>query len=70
MTSSATPIIRGFAVTLGLGVLVSMFTAVVVTRTLLRLVIRQPWGRHPSWYGVKVPDADRQPQKKVAEVQP
>jgi len=53
MTSSATPIIRGFAVTLGLGVLVSLFTAVVVTRTLLRLVIRQPWGRHPRWYGVR-----------------
>jgi preprotein translocase subunit SecD len=54
MTSSATPIIRGFAVTLGIGVLISMFTAVVVTRTLLRLVIRQPWGRNPKWYGVKV----------------
>ncbi len=52
MTSSATPIIRGFAVTLGLGVLVSMFTAVVVTRTLLRLVIRQGFGRHPKWYGL------------------
>lgn len=54
MTSSATPIIRGFAVTLGLGVLVSMFTAVVVTRTLLRLTIRTRWGRNPRWYGVKV----------------
>jgi preprotein translocase subunit SecD len=52
MTSSATPIIRGFAVTLGLGVLVSLFTAVVVTRTLLRLTIRQGWGRHAKWYGV------------------
>jgi preprotein translocase subunit SecD len=56
MTSSATPIIRGFAVTLGLGVLVSIFTAVVVTRTLLRLVIRQRWGRNPKWYGVTVPE--------------
>ncbi len=54
VTSSSTPIIRGFAVTLGLGVLVSMFTAVVVTRTLLRVVIRQKWGRNASWYGVKV----------------
>jgi len=54
MTSSATPIIRGFAVTLGLGVLVSLFTAVVVKRTLLRLVIRQGWGRHPRWYGVNM----------------
>ncbi len=53
MTSSATPIIRGFAVTLGLGVLVSLFTAIVVTRTLLRLTIRQSWGRHPRWYGVR-----------------
>ena len=55
LTSSATPIIRGFAVTLGLGVLVSMFTAVVVTRTLLRLVIRTSWGRNAKWYGVAVP---------------
>lgn len=53
LTSSATPIIRGFAVTLGLGVLVSLFTAVVVTRTLLRLAIRQGWGRNPAWYGVR-----------------
>jgi preprotein translocase subunit SecD len=51
-TSSSTPIIRGFAVTLGLGVLVSLFTAVVITRTLLRLTIRQSWGRHPKWYGI------------------
>jgi len=58
MTSSATPIIRGFAITLALGVLVSMFTAVVVTRTLLRLVIRQGWGRHPRWYGLKLEDAE------------
>ncbi len=53
MTSGATPIIRGFAVTLGLGVLVSLFTAVVITRTLLRLTIRQGWGRKLSWYGLR-----------------
>jgi preprotein translocase subunit SecD len=53
LTSGATPIIRGFAVTLGLGVLVSLFTAIVVTRTLLRLTIRQGWGRKLSWYGVR-----------------
>ncbi len=52
MTSGSTPIIRGFAVTLGLGVIVSLFTAVVVTRTLLRLTIRQSWGRNLKWYGV------------------
>ncbi|HEY2003949.1 MAG TPA: protein translocase subunit SecD [Candidatus Saccharimonadia bacterium] len=56
VTSSATPIIRGFAVTLGIGVLISMFTAVVITRTLLRVTIRQRWGRNPKWYGVRVPE--------------
>lgn len=38
--SGSTPIIKGFAVTLGLGVLISMFTAVVISRTWLRLLIR------------------------------
>lgn len=33
-------IVRGFAITLAIGVLVSMFTAIVVTRTFLRLLIR------------------------------
>ena len=53
MTSSSTPIIRGFAVTLGLGVLVSLFTSVVITRTLMRLVIRRGWGRGVKQYGLK-----------------
>ncbi|MBI2600737.1 protein translocase subunit SecD [Candidatus Daviesbacteria bacterium] len=35
-----TSLIKGFAITLAIGVLVSMFTAIVVTRTLLRLVMR------------------------------
>jgi len=68
VTSSATPIIRGFAVTLGLGVLVSMFTAVVITRTLLRMTIRQPWGRHLSWYGLPQPKDDDDEIKPAVEV--
>ncbi len=35
-----TGIVRGFALTLAIGVLVSLFSAVVVTRTLLRIVYR------------------------------
>jgi preprotein translocase subunit SecD len=50
--SGSIPIIRGFAVTLGLGVLVSMFTAVVVSRTLLRGIIATKHGRDPKWYGL------------------
>ncbi|MDP3758563.1 MAG: protein translocase subunit SecD [Candidatus Daviesbacteria bacterium] len=35
-----TSLIKGFAITLAIGVLVSMFTAIVVTRTFLRLLTR------------------------------
>lgn len=46
------PIVKGFAVTLGLGVLVSLFTSIVVSRTFLRMMIRRDWGRKPGWYGL------------------
>lgn len=39
-----TGIVRGFAVTLSIGILVSMFTAITVTRTLLKLVSRRGRG--------------------------
>ncbi len=35
-------LVKGFALTLGLGVLVSMFSAIVVTRTFLRLLVGTP----------------------------
>lgn len=38
--SMGTSIVKGFAVALAIGVLVSMFTAIVVTRTILKLIIR------------------------------
>ncbi len=41
---SAAPV-TGFAIALGIGVLVSMFSAIVVTRTLLRLMIGSPLSR-------------------------
>jgi len=47
-------IIQGFALTLFLGVVVSMFTAVTVSRTLLRLMVDTGVARHPSWYGTSV----------------
>jgi preprotein translocase subunit SecD len=43
-------IIKGFALTLGLGILVSMFTAIVVTRTLLRLIVPAPFAQNPWMY--------------------
>jgi preprotein translocase subunit SecD len=45
--------VKGFAVTLALGVLVSLFTAIVVTRTLLHLVLDHiRIASHPRWFGV------------------
>ena len=48
-------IVKGFALTLSIGVMVSMFTAIVVTRTLLHLVLdRMESTEHPALFGVQV----------------
>jgi protein-export membrane protein SecD len=44
--------IRGFAFVLIIGVLVSMFSAIVVTRSILRWVVTKPWSRKASLYGI------------------
>jgi preprotein translocase subunit SecD len=44
--------IRGFALVLIIGVLTSMFTAITVTRTILRYVVRQDWARRAGLWGV------------------
>lgn len=48
-----TGLIRGFAITLALGVVISMFTAITVTRTVLRVTVRFRKMRNPVLYGVK-----------------
>jgi len=42
--------VMGFALTLGIGVMISMFTAIVVTRTLLRLFIGTRLGQQASLF--------------------
>src|SRR5437867_4511797 len=51
--------VKGFALTLGIGVAVSFFTAVIVTQMLLHAVIEVPSLRQRRLYGVegKAPDA-------------
>lgn len=44
--------IRGFALTLALGVLVSMFTAITVTRTFLFSLVGFQWAQNPAAYGL------------------
>ena len=46
-------IIKGFAITLGIGILVSMFSAITVTRTFLRLAAGKFIAGHLSLFGIK-----------------
>ncbi len=46
-------IIQGFALTLFIGVAVSMFTAITVTRTLLRLLLNSRLFHNEWWFGVE-----------------
>ena len=50
--------IKGFAVTLALGVLLSMFTAITVTKYLLRFLIYSRFTQNPWIFGVTAPKAD------------
>ena len=43
-------LVKGFALTLGIGVVVSMFTAITVTRTFLRLSSTKLSRKHLSWF--------------------
>ncbi len=54
-----TSIIRGFAITLSMGVLLSMLTAVIVTRWLLRHLARTPLANRPELFcGQKLSTAE------------
>lgn len=48
-----TTVVRGFALVLIIGVAVSMFSAITVTRTFLRFVTRHEWGRRIELYHVE-----------------
>ncbi len=50
---TGTSIITGFAITLFIGVAISMFTAITVTRTFLRLLVDVGLARHRWWFGVE-----------------
>ena len=47
-----TSVIQGFALTLGIGVILSMFTAYFVSRVLMRVIGMSPLGR---WLSLFVP---------------
>ena len=45
--------IRGFALVLGLGVAISMFTAITVTRTILHLLVNTGYANSPALFGLR-----------------
>lgn len=49
-----TPSIKGFAITLAIGILISMFTAITVTRTFLKLFMTNRALSHPWLFGVSM----------------
>ena len=63
-SSFGVSIIKGFALTLALGIMVSLFTAVVVTRTFLRLIVASGRFRNPWFYAV----GDTQPKTTAQTV--
>lgn len=46
------PTVQSFAFTLLIGVAISMFTAITVTRTFLHLLVNWEWAQNPSHYGL------------------
>jgi preprotein translocase subunit SecD len=46
-------VIRGFALVLIIGVLTSMFSAIVVTRSIMRVLVRQGWARRARLFGLR-----------------
>ena len=52
-------LVKGFALTLALGVLVSMFSAITVTRTFLQILVGTPVMRHLWLFGSDVEEARR-----------
>ncbi len=54
-------IVMGFALTLGLGVVTSMFSAITVTRTFLRMLVRTGLATGSWWFGLERPDGAQMP---------
>ncbi|MBT5016447.1 protein translocase subunit SecF [Candidatus Peregrinibacteria bacterium] len=63
-----TSIIRGFAVNLALGILISMFTAIIITRTLLRALVKTKLGKSDFLLGTPKKSHPRLPIIKARKI--
>ncbi len=57
--------IHGFALVLILGVLASMFTAIIVTRSILRVIVGYEWARKAWLYGVSDEEFTARPRTRT-----
>ena len=48
-----TSVVKGFALTLAIGTLVSMFSAITVTKNFMHLLFGTGNLKHPEWFGLK-----------------
>lgn len=58
-------VIQGFALVLILGVLASMFTAITVTRSILRIIVGREWARKAWLYGVSESEFTARPTTRT-----
>jgi preprotein translocase subunit SecD len=61
-------LVKGFALTLGVGVIISLFSAILVTRTFLRIVIGIPWARRAGLWGSDLPGRGAIAEREVSGV--
>jgi preprotein translocase subunit SecD len=59
-------IIKGFALTLGLGILLRMFTAIIITRTFLRLIVPLELAQNPWMFELESAPGLEQDRKAIA----
>ncbi len=58
-------VIQGFALVLIIGVLTSMFTAITVTRRILRIVVGQGWAQRAWLYGIAEGELTARPGRRM-----
>jgi preprotein translocase subunit SecD len=59
-------VIQGFALVLIIGVLTSMFSAITVTRSILRILVSRDWARRAGLYGVSASEFTARPTRRSA----
>jgi preprotein translocase subunit SecD len=63
-------VIQGFALVLIIGVLASMFTAITVTRSVLRIVVNREWARRAWLFGVSDAEFTARPSTRGLRREP